>query len=92
MIELVLFVIELALFFLVLVFCAGITYNRGRSSGRTTVTRPSDKNVDGMGGIRACDYSHVNRGKAFPVSLRQERKRTATFEDSRRRVEKDRQE
>ena len=89
MIELVLLVIEFALFLLVLVFCAGITYNRGRPSGKTTITRPSDKSVDGMGGIRAYDYSHVNRGKAFPVSLRRERKRTATFKEPRRRVGKD---
>ena len=74
----------------VIVFCAGITYGRGRPSGKTTVTRPSDKNVDGMGGIRAYDYSHVSRGKGFPVSLRQERKRTDTFKEPRRRVEKDR--
>ena len=90
MIELVLLVIEFVLFILAIVFCAGITYNRGRPSGRTTVTSPSDKSVDGMGGIRACDYSHVTRGKAYPVSLRQERKRTATFKEPRRRVEKDR--
>jgi hypothetical protein len=82
--------IELALLVLVIIFCAGITYGRGRPSGKTTVTRPSDKNVDGMGGIRAYDYSYVNRGKAYPVGLRQERKRTATFKEPRRRKEKDR--
>ena len=82
--------IELALLVLVILFCAGITYGRGRPSGKTTVTRPSDKNVDGMGGIRAYDYSSVNRWKAYPVSLRHERKRTATFEESRRIEEKDR--
>ncbi len=82
--------IELALLVFVILFCAGITYGRGRPSGKTTVTRPSDKNVDGMGGFRAHDYSYVNRGKAFPVGLRQERKRTATFKEPRRKVEKDR--
>jgi len=82
--------IELALLALVIVFCAGITYGRGRPSGKTTVTRPSEKNVDGMGGIRSYDYSHVNRGKAFPVGLRKERKRTATFKEPRSREEKDR--
>ena len=81
--------IELVLLGLAIVLCAGITYGRGRPSGKTTITRPSDKNVDGMGGIRAHDYSHVSRGKGFPVSLRQERKRTATFKEPRRRVEKD---
>jgi hypothetical protein len=82
--------IELALLVFVIIFCAGITYGRGRPSGKTTVTRPSDKNVDGMGGFRARDYSYVNRGKAFPVGLRQDRKRTATFKEPRKRVEKDR--
>ena len=82
--------IELVLLVLVIVFCAGMTYGRGRPSGKTTITRPSDKNVDGMGGIRACDYSYVNRGKAFPVGLRQERKRTATFKEPRRRKKKNR--
>ena len=82
--------IELVLLVLVIVFCAGITYGRGRPSGKTTITRPSDKNGDGMGGIRAYDYSHVGYNKAFPVSLRQERKRTATFKEPRRRKKKDR--
>ena len=81
--------IELALLGLVIVICAGITYGRGRPSGKTKITRPSDKNVDGMGGIRGHDYSHVSRGKAFPVSLRQERKRTATFREPRRKADKD---
>ncbi len=84
--------IEAALLVFVIIFCAAITHGRGRPSGKTTVTRPSDKNVDGMGGIRAYDYSYVNRGKAYPVGLRQERKRTATFKEPRRREETDRHE
>ena len=82
--------IELVLLVFVILFCAGITYGRGLPSGKTTVTRPSDKNVEGTGGIRDYDYSYVGYNKAFPVSLKQERNRTATFKEPRRRVEKDR--
>lgn len=78
--------IEMVLLVLIIVFCAAVTYGRGRPSGRTTITRPSNKSVDGMGGIRAYDYSYVDRlGKGFPVSLRQERERTDTFKEPRRK-------
>lgn len=77
----------LCIFVLFIVLCAGLTYDRtGRAGGKTRITRPSDKSATGMGGIRAYDYSYVDkRGKGFPVSLRQERKRTATFKEPRRK-------
>jgi hypothetical protein len=78
--------IELIILVFIIIFCAAITYGRGRPSGKTRITRPSDKEVTGMGGVRAYDYSYVGRdGKAFPVGLRQERKKTATFKEPRRK-------
>ena len=69
--------------FLVLMICAARSFGSGRPSGRVHVTQPSDKSVDGYGGIRGYDYSYSGQSsmggdKPFPVGLRMERKKTDT--------------
>ncbi len=71
--------------FLVLMICAACSFGSGRPSGRVHVTQPSDKSVDGYGGIRGYDYSYSGQSamggdKPFPVGLRTEREKTATHE------------
>lgn len=68
-----------------IVLVAGLTFGRSAPSGRTRITRSSAESVDGFGGARARDFSysppsHSSKG-GFPVSLRQKRKRTATFRE-----------
>ena len=80
-IELIIFVVSFA----VLMICAAFTFGRGRSSGRVNVTRPSDKSIDGYGGIRGYDYSYSGQSpmggdKPFPVGLRTERDKPETYE------------
>ncbi|NHJ13378.1 MAG: hypothetical protein EAX95_06855 [Candidatus Thorarchaeota archaeon] len=73
---------------MIILACAGLTFGKGSASGRTTITRPSDKNVDGFGGTLARDYSYSpsmigTTSGGFPVSLRQERKKTETHAQSK---------
>ncbi|MFX1369634.1 MAG: hypothetical protein ACFFAY_13645 [Promethearchaeota archaeon] len=80
--------IILAVFFGVIFLCAAISYGKGRASGTTKITRPSDKSVDGFGGVRARDYSHDmgtrwGLGGSIPVSLRLEREKTDTHKMSK---------
>ncbi|MHA1636511.1 MAG: hypothetical protein ACTSUB_00705, partial [Candidatus Thorarchaeota archaeon] len=55
------------------------------SSGRTHITRSTADSIDGFGGARGADYSHIPSvplGKSgLPVALRKERKRTVTFRE-----------
>jgi len=80
--------IELIIVVFVVLFCAAITYGKGPSSGRVTVTRPSSRKTDGFGGAVAYDYSYTSvikdgRGP-FPVGLRLERKKTETWREAER--------
>lgn len=80
-------VLGLGLMVIVLV-CAGLTFGKGPPLGKTTITRPNDKDVDGFGGARARDYSYSpsmigTTNVGLPVSLRQERKKTETFAQSK---------
>jgi len=78
----------LCILVLLIVLCAGLSYKKGRAGGTTNITRPTSDSAVGMGGARGYDYSHVDRlGRAFPVSLRRERKRTDTFKEPRRKKE-----
>ena len=76
----------LCIFVLLIVICAGLNYKKGRASGTTNITRPTSDSAVGMGGTRGYDFSYVDKlGRAFPVSLRRERKRIDTFKEPRRR-------
>ncbi len=80
--------IELIIVVFVVLLCAGLSYGKGPSSGRVTVTKPSSRKVDGFGGAKAYDYSYTSvikdsRGP-FPVGLRLERKKTETWREAER--------
>ncbi|MHA1928702.1 MAG: hypothetical protein ACTSV2_09020 [Candidatus Thorarchaeota archaeon] len=68
-----------------IVLLAGLNFGRSGPSGTTRLTRPTSESVDGFGGARARDFSHSMSGYGskggLPVSLRSERKRTATFRE-----------
>ena len=79
-----------------IVLVAGLTFGKSAPSGRTRITRSSAKSVDGVGGARARDFSysppsHCGKG-GFPVSLRQERQRTATFREGAKHYDDERKE
>lgn len=73
---------------IILVLVAALTFGKAVPSGRVRITRPSSESVDGFGGARARDFSHGPSGHystiGLPVSLRQERQRTATFREGAR--------
>ena len=77
-------IIAFVIVFTVFMFCAACSFGRSPSSGKTTITRPTDKSVDGFGGARGHDYSYSPgiRGAKhpFPVGLRVERKKTDTHD------------
>ncbi|MFW9932032.1 MAG: hypothetical protein ACFFDR_05185 [Candidatus Thorarchaeota archaeon] len=78
-------IVAFAVGFVILMMCAARSFGTGRPSGRVQVTRPSDKSVDGYGGIRGYDYSYSGQSswggdKPFPVGLRTERDKTDTHE------------
>ena len=82
------FVVDLILFFgfwIFIVIVTALAFGKSAHSGRTRITRSTADSVDGYGGARARDFSysppsHSSKG-GFPVSLRQKRKRTATFRE-----------
>lgn len=78
-------IMGLAIIGLLAVICAGFTWGKAGSSGRTRITRSTSDSVDGFGGARALDYSHAAAGRLgkgpLPVSLSKERLRTATFRE-----------
>jgi hypothetical protein len=84
--------VELAIivvaFFSVIFLCASMSFGRGRASGETKITRPTERNPDGFGGAKALDYTHAPsfRGAdkaGIPVSGRLEREKTDTHKMSK---------
>jgi len=63
--------IELIAIGFIILICAAFGYSGSmRAGGRTRITRPTEDSAVGMGGVRARDYSYVDRtGKGFPVGL-----------------------
>ncbi|MFW9848640.1 MAG: hypothetical protein ACFFF4_05835 [Candidatus Thorarchaeota archaeon] len=79
-------VIGFVIVFAVIMLCAACSFGRAPVSGRVprmTRSRPSDKTVDGYGGIRGWDssYSPGVRDAAgpFPVGGKTEREKTETY-------------
>ena len=70
-----------------LVLCAACSYSGSkRSSGRIRITRPTEESAVGMGGVRARDFSYVDRmGRGFPVGLKQDRTEHSSFKEPRRK-------
>ena len=68
-----------------IIVLVSLKYGTTISSGRTHITRSTADSIDGFGGARGCDYSHIPSvplGKSgLPVALRKERKRTVTFRE-----------
>ena len=79
--------IELIVMVFAILICASFGYSgMMRSGGRTRVTRPTEESAVGMGGVRARDFSYVDRtGKGFPVGLRRERGERPSFKEPRRK-------
>jgi hypothetical protein len=79
--------IELIIMVFALLICASFGYSSMmRSGGRTRITRPTEDSAVGMGGVRARDYSYVDRaGRGFPVGLKRERSEKPSFKEPRRR-------
>lgn len=79
--------IELILFVFLLLICVGFSFNSSkRAGGRTRITRPTEESATGMGGVRARDYSYVDRsGKGFPVGLKRERSEKRSFKEPRKK-------
>ena len=79
--------IELIVIGFLVLICAGLSYNSSmRAGGRTRITRPTEETATGMGGVRARDYSYVDRtGKGFPVGLKRERSEKPSFKEPRRK-------
>lgn len=80
--------IELIIMAFVILICASFAYSGSmRASGRTRVTRPREDSAVGMGGVRARDFSYVDRtGKGFPVGLKRERSEKPSFKEPRRKT------
>ena len=81
--------LEWLVFGFVVLLCAGLSFSGNqRASGRTRITRPTEESAVGMGGLRARDYSYVDRtGKGFPVGLKRERTEKRSLKEPRRKDE-----
>lgn len=76
--------IAFAVVFLMILLLAACSFGRAPQSARVNRTRPSDKTVDGYGGIRGWDYSYSpgvrDAAGPFPVGMKIERDKTETHD------------
>ncbi|MBN2230159.1 MAG: hypothetical protein JW779_11275 [Candidatus Thorarchaeota archaeon] len=78
--------------FTFLMLCAACSFGKSRPSGRVVLTRPSEKEVEGLGGARGYDYSYSGQSlggvtKPFPVGLGVERAKSDTHKSYKRNDE-----